>query len=177
MPFAAPKTTDRRRETVKLAMPRHLKSEIVLQRDDRAHLYAALNADLHQVEALTKNVRVLVQDCDSLLDAEGLRYQIETLERCVDYYRRGIAAARIMGAFGHDWLEDMQMRLKQAVDEQHRYDGEGASNYSSLKGREGVEEAADRMANALHHAGAAQTIVNDMFMRHPASADASQQPH
>lgn len=163
MPFAAPKTPERdSRKADRLAMPRHLESEILIKpRQGRS--YAMLHDDLQQVEKLTQSVKSLLSDADGVLESEGLRQQLETLERCVDYYRRGIAAARIMSEYGHDWLDDMQTRLRQAVAEQHRYDGEGASNYSSLKGREGVEEPADRLASAMHHADRAQAVFGRMF--------------
>lgn len=125
-------------------------------------LYAAMQADIHQVEILTQNVRGLIRDCDDVLTSEGLQYQIETLERCVDYYRRGILAAKIINEFGGGWLQDMQARLRKAVDEQHRWDGEGG-NYLSEKQHRGLDQPIDKLTQAADRVEEAMLAMNKFF--------------
>lgn len=125
-------------------------------------LHAAMQGDIKDVEQLTGNVRCLLRDCNDVLESEGIRYQVETLERCMDYYRRGMLAAKIMTEFGDGWLQDMQDRLRKAVDEQHRWDAEGG-NYLSEKGRTGMEPPIDRLTQAADRVQEALTAINAYF--------------
>ncbi len=82
-------------------------------------------AELADVDALTLDLKRLIVRHEDALSGEGLRSDLEQLERWAVSYRRGISAALKLSALGPDWLNRLREKLKLAADELTRMDGEG----------------------------------------------------
>lgn len=85
-------------------------------------------SELADIDALTLDLKRLIVRHESELSEEGLRSDLEQLERWAISYRRGISAALKLSALGPDWLNRLREKLKLAADELTRMDGEGPNN-------------------------------------------------
>ncbi len=94
---------------------------------DTGDKQAAFGSQLAQVEELTNELKRLLVNCEATLEAEGIREQVETLERWAESYRRGIKAAGKISELGPAWLTDLRGRLKMAADEMGRQADEGGT--------------------------------------------------
>lgn len=156
------------------SMPREMKSDFVMSLSatpDEENVSAFglsneyLEESLRNVESLTQNVRELLDDAGAVIDSEGLRHQVETLERCADSYRRGMIAARMLHNFGEDWLQDMQVRLQNALDDYARFDGEGGS-YMAENNRNTQDEPIKRLRRASRNVNEALANIEHIFAPH-----------
>jgi hypothetical protein len=85
---------------------------------------AMLEKQAQEVETLVQELRKLLVRYESALGEEGVRGQLETLERWSESFRRGLKAAAKMSALAPQWLRDAQEKLKLAADELNRMDAE-----------------------------------------------------
>lgn len=99
----------------------------------------ALQQQLQDVEALEHELKRLLVRHEATLDAEGIRKEVEILERWMESYRRGLAAADKISCTGMTWLADLRDRLKLSADERQRLEGEGG-NPASKEQAEKTEE-------------------------------------
>lgn len=88
---------------------------------------AVLYQQLAEAEELTNELKRLLVRYESALEQEGIRQQVETLERWMESYRRGLNAARKLSENGMPLLTEMRERLKLAADELQRLEGEGGN--------------------------------------------------
>ncbi len=86
-----------------------------------------LDQQLCDAEQLTNELKRLLVKYENALEQEGIREQVETLERWMESYRRGLSAARKISEKGTDWLTDLRERLKMAAEELNRLEGEGGN--------------------------------------------------
>lgn len=86
-----------------------------------------LQDQLSSVEELTNELKRLLVRHEAALDEEGIRQQVETLERWMESYRRGLAAAAKVSEHGPCWLNELKNRLQLAADELHRLEAEGGN--------------------------------------------------
>jgi hypothetical protein len=77
-----------------------------------------------EADALVQEFRKLLVGFESELGAEGVREQLQTLERWSESLRRGLKAAAKMSEVAPQWLHEAQDRLKLAADELQRMDAE-----------------------------------------------------
>jgi len=105
--------------------------------DDASH--AALDLQLSEAEELTNQLKRLLVRYESALEQEGIRQQVETLERWMESYRRGLAAARKITENGASLLTQMRQRLKLAAEELQRLEGEGGNPASKEQAIEAEE--------------------------------------
>lgn len=84
-------------------------------------------ASLEEVEHLANEMKRLLVRHEFALEHEGIRHQMETLERWMESYRRGLAAANKLSANGATWLGELRDQLKFAADEILRLEGEGGN--------------------------------------------------
>jgi hypothetical protein len=87
----------------------------------------APQASLEEVEQLANEMKRLLVRHEFALEHEGIRHQMETLERWMESYRRGLAAANKLSANGATWLGELRDQLKFAADEILRLEGEGGN--------------------------------------------------
>lgn len=93
---------------------------------DAAH--SALEHSLTEAECLVNDMkRVLVRSSDALEGESKAFQEMETLERWLESYRRGLRAANKLAANGTDLLKDIKNRIKLAVEEMQRLEGEGGN--------------------------------------------------
>ncbi len=106
---------------------------------------------LHEVENLTNELKRLLVQHEVTLDEEGLRREVEILECWMESYRRGLAAANKISESGVGWLLQLSDRLKMAVEERQRLEGEGGNPASQeqIKKTEELLEAARRIDKAI----------------------------
>lgn len=88
---------------------------------------SALNQQFAEAEELTNELKRLLVRNESTLEHEGLKEQVETLERWMESYRRGLSAARKISENGASLLTQMRDKLKLAADELHRLENEGGN--------------------------------------------------
>lgn len=86
-----------------------------------------LDQQLCEAEQLTNELKRLLVKYEHALEQEGIREQVETLERWMESYRRGLSAARKISEKGTDWLTSLRERLKLAAEELNRLEGEGGN--------------------------------------------------
>ena len=122
---------------------------------------------IEEVENLTNELKRLLVNHEGALDQEGLRREVETLERWMESYRRGLAAAHKISESGITWLGQLRDRLKMAADEHIRLEGEGGSPADSeqTKRTEELLAAANRIDRAIPD-------IEHMFARKPVEEDA-----
>lgn len=102
--------------------------------------------ELQEIEQLTNDLkRLLVKHEDTLME-EGIRREVETLERWIESYRRGLSAARKISETGITILSDVRDHLKLAIHERHRLEDEGGSPSSKDDNRK-----IDDLAETMHH--------------------------
>ncbi len=94
---------------------------------------------LQEAEELTNELKRLLVKYEIALDEEGIRHEVEILERWMESYRRGIAAANKISDTGLEWLSTLRDRLRLAAEERQRLEGEGG-NPASKKQAETTEE-------------------------------------
>ena len=100
---------------------------------------AVIHQQLGEAEALTNELKRLLVRYESTLEQEGIREQVETLERWMESYRRGLSAARKISENGTGLFIEMRERLKLAADELQRLEGEGGNPASKEQATQ-VEE-------------------------------------
>lgn len=71
---------------------------------------------LVEIEELTYELKRVLINCEPILETEGIRGQVETLERWAESYRCGVEAAGRISTIGPLWLSDLRGRLKMAAD-------------------------------------------------------------
>lgn len=101
-------------------------------------------ATLEEVEALTNELKRLLVLHQSTLEGEGIRHHVETMERWMESYRRGIAAAHKLSENAPGWLEQVRARLTLASDELQRLESEGGNPATAEQSAE-----ADRIVKAV----------------------------
>ncbi len=79
---------------------------------------------LAEVEVIAHEMRHLLVRSEAALENEGIRQDMETLERWIESYRRGLSAAKKLATSGAEILGNIKNRLKLAVEEQYRLEGE-----------------------------------------------------
>ena len=82
---------------------------------------------LVEVEELTFKLKKLMVKYEDTLAEEGIRKQIETLERWTESYRRGLKAAKNISDTGLTWLGELRNHLKLSADEILRFEEEGGN--------------------------------------------------
>ena len=87
----------------------------------------AISQQLAEAEELTNELKRLLVRYESALEHEGIRDQIEILERWMESYRRGLSAAHKIAENGPAWLTELREKLKFAADELQRLEGEGGN--------------------------------------------------
>ncbi len=116
---------------------------------------------LHEVENLTNELKRLLVHHETALDEEGVRREMETLERWMESYRRGLAAANKISETGIGWLSELRDRLKMAASERLRLEDEGGNTASG----EQHKHTEDLLA-AANHIEKAMPVIEQMF-KHP----------
>jgi hypothetical protein len=86
-----------------------------------------ITQQIAEVEELTNDLKRLLVKYENALEQEGIRHQVETLERWMESYRHGLSAARKISQNGTSWLTELRARLKLAADELQRLEGEGGN--------------------------------------------------
>ena len=92
-----------------------------------SHTPANHQTQMQDVEALTNELKKLLVKHETMLDEEGIKHEVEVLERWMESYRHGLAAATKISNTGMGWLGDLRDHLKLAADELQRLEGEGGN--------------------------------------------------
>ncbi len=82
---------------------------------------------LEEVETLTNELKRLLVLHQPALESEGIHHHIETMERWMESYRRGILAAHKLSEHAPGWLGEVRSRLTLASDELLRLESEGGN--------------------------------------------------
>lgn len=127
-----------------------------------------LPSKLEEAEALTEEARQLLVHCEGALKGEGVREEALAVERWLESYRRGISAARKLSKAGPELLEDMNMRLRQALEELHRYEEEGG-NPATKTQQVRIEELTHAM-HAIHQLSDSLKDASFVDMKKPDAA-------
>ncbi len=102
--------------------------------------------DMKEVEELANELkRLLVSHEDTLME-EGIRSEVEVLERWMESYRRGLSAARKISETGASLLGDLRNHLKLAIEERHRLEGEGGNPPTTAETRK-IEDLTKTMSH------------------------------
>lgn len=111
----------------------------------------AASQEMADVEGLIRELKQLLVRHESALNEEGIRQEVEILERWVESYRRGLAAANKIAKTGIEWLPTLRDRLKMATDEMQRLEGEGGNPASKeqMQKTEDLLNAAKRIDEVL----------------------------
>jgi uncharacterized FlaG/YvyC family protein len=87
----------------------------------------AASQKLQEVEKLTNELKSLLVRHEVALNEEGIHREVEILERWMESYRRGLAAANKISASGIGWLSQLRDQLKMAAEEKQRLEDEGGN--------------------------------------------------
>ena len=126
---------------------------------------SALEQQLQEVEELTFKLKKLLVKNEDTLDQEGIRQQIETLERWTESYRRGLKAANNISQTGITWLEELRDKLKLSADEILRLEDEGGNPVTQEQ-----SEKADALLKATRSLDKVIPAMEGIFK--PAETDA-----
>lgn len=142
----------------------------LLTNDVLSECAPAIHEQLQQVEELTNELKRLLVTCETTLDAEGIKQQIEALERWAESYRRGIKAAGKISLLGPAWLTDLRGRLKNAADEMTRLTNEGgvpmtkeqvATSEQLLRATKKIDDVLPNIENLARNAGASESAEEE----------------
>jgi uncharacterized protein (DUF3084 family) len=113
-------------------------------------LSAQFSGQLTEVETLIHTLKRTLVHNEEALEHEGIRSDMERLERWLESYRHGLSAATKLATAGNEMMRNIRDRLKLAVEEMHRLEGEGGNPASKSQALE-VEQlvAAERQLDAL----------------------------
>ncbi len=113
---------------------------------------------LQEVEELTNDLKRLLVNHEATLDEEGIRAEVEILERWMESYRRGLSAATKLSETGVQKLTDLRNKLKLAAEERQRLEAEGgpALNKDQL-------QKTDQLLAAANHIDKAIPDIEQMF--------------
>lgn len=82
---------------------------------------------LSDIEELVHAMKSLQVKSEAVLEQECILTEMETLERWVESYRRGLSAARKLSTSGTEILQNIHDKLKLAVEELQRLEDEGGN--------------------------------------------------
>lgn len=82
---------------------------------------------LAEAETLVNDIKRVLVRSESALENEGIRTEMEVLERWMESYRRGLSAANKLANSGGEILHKLEEQLKLAISEQQRLDDEGGN--------------------------------------------------
>jgi len=80
---------------------------------------------MQAAENLVDELKQLLEKYEPVIDREGARSQMETLEYWAECYRYGLSAADKIFQNGNTWLSDLNERLKQETESMRRLEDEG----------------------------------------------------
>jgi hypothetical protein len=122
---------------------------------------------LQEVENLTNDLKRLLVQHEITLDEEGIRHEVEMLERWMESYRRGLAAANKISESGVSWLSQLRDHLKMAAEERQRLEGEGGNpaTKEQIQRTEELLAAANRIDRAIPD-------IEQIFSHAPVEEDA-----
>ena len=86
---------------------------------------SSLERHMQDAEQLVTDLKRILVRYEDALDEEGIREEIETLERWAQSYRLGMRAAAKLSEQGTELLSHARERLKLAADEISRMEAEG----------------------------------------------------
>lgn len=127
----------------------------------------AFEQQLSEAESLVNELKRILVRHESTLDEEGIREEIEIIERWAESYRRGMKAASKLSEQGCELLEHVRERLKLAADEITRMEDEGPATpeaaKESARKAEDFLKASRRIGEVLPHM---QNIVSPQDADH-----------
>lgn len=101
--------------------------------------YTSLQQQMQDVETLGKDLKRLLVRYEPAIEQEGIREDVETLERWMESYRRGLSAARKIADNGTACLTELRERLKKTADDLQRLENEGGNLAPSTRQAEETE--------------------------------------
>jgi hypothetical protein len=117
---------------------------------------------MKNVESIAFSLKKILVNNQSALgreDNEECRRHLEVLERWMESYRKGLAAANKISSLGPTWLVESKERLKLALVELQRLEGEGGNLSSS----DHPEQETESLARAVRHLEKIIPAVEEMF--------------
>lgn len=108
----------------------------------------SLHQQLRDVETLGRELKQLLMRHESAIEEEGVREDLEMLERWMESYRRGLSAACKIADNGTACLSELRERLVQAADDLQRLENEGgntAPNPAEARKTEELLKASNRI--------------------------------
>jgi hypothetical protein len=122
--------------------------------------YSTLQQQMHDVEQLGKELKRLLVRYEPAIEQEGIREDVETLERWMESYRRGLSAACKIADNGTACLAELRERLKKTADDLQRLEGEGG-NPASANSNQATE--AESLIRATKRIDAIIPTVDHLF--------------
>ncbi len=116
----------------------------------------SLHQQLNDVETLGRELKRLLVRHESAIEEEGVREDLEMLERWMESYRRGLAAACKIADNGTACLSELRERLAQAADDLQRLENEGgntAPNPAEARKTEELLKASNRIDQIIPNVG------------------------
>jgi hypothetical protein len=86
---------------------------------------APLKDQMHEAEKLADGLTMLLANYQPLLEREGIRDQVETLQQWAECYRNGLDAADQISQNAGSMVAGLQERTKFAAEELHRFEDDG----------------------------------------------------
>lgn len=118
--------------------------------------------ELSEAETLTNDLKRLLVRSEQALDREGVRQQVETVERWLESYRRGISAAHKLSESGTPLLHQVRDCLNLSLAELCRLEDEGGMPMT----KEQTAQAED-LRNALRRIDQLLPSVEGAFQSAP----------
>lgn len=139
----------------------------------QSECYSTLQQQMHDVEQLGKELKRLLVRYEPAIEQEGIREDVETLERWMESYRRGLSAACKIADNGTACLAELRERLKKTADDLQRLEGEGgntAPTKSQAEEAEDLIKATKRIDQIIPTVDHLFESANDPQVRSPGSA-------
>jgi hypothetical protein len=121
-----------------------------------------LEEHLKNVEEMAFSLKKILVSNQGALNREDnkeCRQHIEVLERWMESYRKGLAAANKISSLGPAWLAESKERLKLALTELQRLEGEGGN----LPSDSSTAEETDSLSRAVRHLEKIIPALEEMF--------------
>jgi hypothetical protein len=120
----------------------------LMKRPQEEEIIPPLQEQMHEAQRLADELTLLLASYQPLLEREGIRDQVETLQYWAECYRNGLNAADQISQNAGTMVACLQERTKLATEELHRFEDDGGpvANKQQAAETEGMARVTKRLS-------------------------------